>query len=293
MRNRQDSRTPLVRVVVLALLLAGLFVATAQDPVESEESYGAELGAPLTLFSVGVTAGFPSYQSVAVAASIQAQYVGLQLKASWTAVGPYVAGQLRGYVPLPVPVPVYLGAGGGVYGKNASYHFVIGTHVPLGKNLRLDVEAGAANVPLLADRAWAPHISVGASYALPVDLTAVASSAADPAGAAQSGPQEGQGVGSGRCEDSPDADAVRGAVHDTVDDWLRSAQATYGSVYRDLSYNYQIRNVSIRGSDATVTVSYSGSVVEILTGKSHRASGTATATFRWSGCRWANTGIDY
>ena len=62
--------------------------------------------------------------------------------------------------------------------------------MPLGKNLRFDLEGGVANVPVLAERGWAPHLAVGVSYAFPVDLGPASSSGAvtQPASAGAAAP---------------------------------------------------------------------------------------------------------
>lgn len=299
-----SPRTPLSHaLLVLTLLLALLGGAAAQgaeagtltqpdvadaELVDAEETAGTLEGAPNAVFAVGLSAGFPAYQTVALAASLQAQYVGVQLKGSWTPVGAFVGGQLRAYPPVPVPVPLYLGVGGGLYGSDLSYHVALGGHVPLGKNLRLDLEGGVANVPLLDERTWAPHVAVGVSYAFPVELTPIT-------GAERSGLERRSELQTvRRCAEptEPDPSLLRRAVDDTIDDWLRSAQATYGSVYSDLNYSYRVSS-SVAGDTASVSVSYRGSVREILTGVRHRASGTAKATFLWTGCGWANTGVSY
>lgn len=218
--------------------------------------------------------------------------MGLQLKGSWTEVGPYLGAQVRGYLPIPVPVPIFIGVGGGVYGDNFSYHAAVGAHVPLGKNMRFDVEGGVANVPLLAERSWAPYLAVGVSYAFPVDLSTTAR--ADEAGVSPVAPADQTSVTASCGEPrDPDCALVSSAVEATVRDWLLSAQATFGSVYTDLSYSYRVVGTSVDGNRAKATVEYSGSVTEILTGTRHSATGTASATFAWSGCRWVNTGVEY
>jgi hypothetical protein len=86
---------------------------------------------------------------------------------------------------------------------------------------------------------------------------------------------------------------LRGAVEAVINDWLATAQAAFGSVYTDLSYSYKINPASIRGNIAHVSVSYRGSVREILTGVKHSASGTASATVGWNGCGWGGGAVQY
>jgi len=284
--------------LVASVVLSLAFVAIAQGgaPSGAEDETGAPLvtvekdlgneGAP-ALFAVSLSAGFPSYQTVALAVSLQAQFVGAQLKGSWTPAGAYVGGQLRVYPPIPVPVPLYVGVGGGIYGSNASYHFALGTHVPLGKDLRLDLEGGVANVPQLDQRAWVPHLAVGVSYIFPVQLTP--STAAAPVD--RSVPTAG-GAACSAPED-PDRARIPGVIEAIVNDWILSARATYGSVYTDLHYSYSITGVQMSGNVANVTVNYSGSVREILTGTRQSASGDARVRLEWTGCGWGGRSVDY
>lgn len=247
----------------------------------------ADDGSTPGLFSVGVSGGFPSYQTVAISVALQAEFVGAQLKGSWTPAGVYLGGQLRVYPPIPVPVPLYIGVGGGVYGSNVSYHIAAGAHVPLGKNLRLDLEGGLANVPQLNDRAWAPHIAVGVSYAFPLELT--------PSSTTNERPARTETPASPSCTSpgAPDADLIPAVIGRIVDDWILSARATYGSVYTDLSYTYSLRRVLVSGNNADVTVAYSGSVTEILTGVRQKASGDAQVQLSWTGCGWGGAAVSY
>ena len=263
----------------------------AQDGTVVEGDVDAAVPA---LFSVGISGGFPSYQTVALSVSLQSSFVGLQAKGSWTAAGPFLGLQLRGYPPVPVPVPLYLGVGVGIYGPNVSYHGAVGTHVPLSRALRLDLEGGLASVPLLDGRSLAPHVAVGLSYAVPVAIE-------------QNDGDGGERIGRTIAERSRSSRAApacaeprepeRGGVGDAVDrvvkEWLDSARATYGSVYTDLNYSYSISSSSVSGTTATVSVSYRGSVREIATGRRHQASGTARAVFKWNGCAWLARDISY
>ncbi|MFA5595165.1 MAG: hypothetical protein WDA15_07795 [Trueperaceae bacterium] len=83
------------------------------------------------------------------------------------------------------------------------------------------------------------------------------------------------------------------AVEHTVNERLRSAQVTFCSAYRDRSYSYISFSSTLTGAKLAVTVTYSGSVTEILTGAQHSATGTASATYSWNGCRWVGTGVEY
>ena len=250
---------------------------------------GSEAGPPPVLGAFGVSAGFPSYQTVAGYFSAQYQYVGFQVKASYTAVGPYVALELRGYPPVPVPVPLFVGIGGGYYGGNVTYFGTLGAHVPLSLHFRLDLEGGVANVPLLAQRTWVPYLSVGVSYAFPFVPThgGYAPEAAGPLAVA--------GTPGPVCEksDKPDRGMLLQAFSGTVKGFLDSARATYGSIYTDLRYSFDITSVRISGDHGVIKIHYSGSVRAIATGKRESASGSASAIYRWNGCGWSTVSVSY
>ena len=285
---------------VLTLAFVALSMAAAQGPVDEAEEPAAEQtvnlsSAPPALFSVGISGGFPSYQTVALGVSLQSSFVGIQAKAGWTAAGPFVGLQLRGYPPVPISVPLFVGVGMGVYGPNVSYHAALGTHVPLSRALRLDIEGGVALVPLLDGRALAPHLAVGVSYAIPLEVDQVASRTERNEVGLTIAERSRNGVNAPTCSEpvAPDEAALGDVVDELVDDWIRSARATYGSVYSDLKYSYGVPSSKISGTGATVSISYRGSVKEIATGKRHSASGTATAEFRWTGCVWVGGAVSY
>lgn len=278
--------------LVVALMLAiwlGCGAAVAQEPGSgaTEVTAGGSQGVP-ALVAIGVSGGFPAYQTVALTASLQVQFVGAQIKGSWTPAGPYFALQLRAYPPLEAPVPVFIGVGAGLYGSNVSYHAAVGTHVPLGPSLRLDAEAGLASVAVLGARRWAPHVAVGLSYAVPIEFAS-----APAGGAGEAGSRAGTTAGGCPAPRPPDEDALIDAFERVLDDWLRSARATYGSVYTDLDYGYSVTSSVVTGSQGTVAISYSGSVRAIGSGTVHEAQGDAAASFRWTGCTWSNTSVDY
>lgn len=278
--------------LVLVMLTAPFAWAQGGSTSTDEASFSVD-AAPPALLAVGVSGGFPSYQTAALAVSLQAQYVGIQVKGSWTPAGPFVGVQLRGYPPVPLPVPLYVGVGAGVYGASTSWHAALGTHVPLGRATRLDVEGGVASVPLLDGRAWAPHVAVGVSYAfaLPSGRGSASAAAGDQAPDAVRDPQGAPAT----CAEAagPDEAALMNAFRLTLQRWIDSARATYGSVYTDLRYDVDVTATTLEGNDATVRLRYRGSVQEIATGQRHEAEGEASATFRWSGCAWRNTGVSY
>lgn len=250
---------------------------------------GQASGPPPALGAIGLGGGFPSFQTVAPYISIQAQYVGLQVKTSLTAVGPYFGFELRGYPPVPIAVPLFVGVGGGIYGSNTTYFATLGAHVPLSLHVRLDVEAGAANVPLLDKRTWAPYLSLGVSYAFPFTPTdtSVDFQVAAPLTIGGAPPPVCDS------EHPPSKATLVAAFHHTLANFLANARATYGSIYKDLQYSYQITSVGISGSRGRVVIHYHGSVVSIATGHKESASGTASATYVWTGCFWVTRSVNY
>lgn len=286
----QPRSQPLAVLVLVISLWCG--VATAQGAggpgsTGSETSTSVSDSVP-ALVAVGVSGGFPSYQTVALAASLQVQFVGAQVKGSWTPNGPYFALQLRAYPPLESPVPVFVGVGAGLYGRSVSYHAAVGAHVPLGVALRLDAEAGIASVPLLGTRNWAPHVTLGLSYAFPVELAP-----GGPGLAGERDPRAGAGVAACPALLEPDESSLMDAFDRLLDEWLLSARATYGSVYTDLDYSYAVTSATVAGDVGEVSISYRGSVRAIGSGTVHEADGSAEASFHWTGCTWSNTAISY
>lgn len=281
----QDICSLVTAVVFVSMLLLGFTASAASGPEQtaitgvsfSEDFTDAHIPA---VFAVGLASGFPTYQVGAITASVQMEFIGLQLKGGWTVAGPYFGAQVRGYPPLPVGVPLYVGVGGGVYGSNQQFHVVVGTHVPITENLRLDFEAGVANVPLLTERTWVPHIAAGISYAIAVDTSTMGDKASNTMGV-------GTSATVGSCEASePDVSLVPTTVNQVVADMIQSARATYGSVYTDLSYHYDIVGVDHQDQHAEVTVSFQGSVRERLSGERHSEAGLAGVALTWTGCGW-------
>lgn len=91
----------------------------------------------------------------------------------------------------------------------------------------------------------------------------------------------------------PDEGALIDAFERVLDEWLLSARATYGSVYTDLDYSYSVTSATVSGDEGTVAISFSGSVRAIGSGTVHEADGSAEARFRWTGCSWSSTSVEY
>lgn len=277
-------------IVVLAVL-AFASPSFAQELPHDEVSHDFAGEATPALFSVGLATGFPTYQAATVAIGAQMEFVGLQLKGGYTAAGAYFGAQVRGYPPFPVPVPVYFGVGGGVYGSNNSFHIAVGTHIPVTEHIRIDLEAGMANVPLLNERTWAPHIAAGVSYTIAVETGTASSGAASATGAAT---RESMPASVGSCEpEESNLTQVPSVVQATIDDMILSARATYGSTYTDLQYSYSITDVAADGDAADVTINYSGSVRNRLNGQVESASGEAGVALSWTGCHWRAGNVWY
>lgn len=260
-------------------------VVFANESLYEEVAHDFAGEATPALFSVGLATGFPTYQAATVAIGAQMEFVGVQLKGGYTAAGAYFGAQVRGYPPFPIPMPVYFGVGGGVYGSNNSFHVAVGTHIPVTEHLRIDLEAGMANVPLLNERTWAPHIAAGVSYVFAVD-TGTSSTTRTPAAVMEVGARD-SAASVGSCEPGePNLTQVPSVVQATIDDMILSARATYGSTYTDLQYSYNITDIAASGDTADVTINYSGSVRNRLGGQVESASGQAGVALSWTGCNW-------
>lgn len=283
--GRAPSRSRRPRAGALAALLAA--VATlAAAPRATAQTIEATVVRPPAAAAFGVAVGFPAYRTASVGASLQSGAAGAAVRAGWGSAGFAVGLQARAYPPVPWPVPTYVAAGADLYGGSLAPHVAVGAHVPLGERWRLDVEGGVAWPPLLDARPATPFLTLGVGYAFALEALPAASAPAPAAPAT--------GAGAARCVAGPaDPAALDAAVADTVGRFVADATATYGSVYRDLRYAVRTVERDVRGAEARVVVAYEGSVVERATGRVHEASGTAVATFRWRGCSWARTGLEY
>lgn len=275
--------------VLMAALLAGSLasVASAQDaaPVEFE---GAVERAPATLM-VGVHGGLPGYRNVGLGAALKSDQFGVALRGGWGTVGASFGAQARWYPPVPSPVPFYVGIGVDAYEGNVTPHGVLGAHVPLSRSLRLDVEGGAARASLAGTAVWAPHLSVGVSYAFTFDVDV---SATDETAAAER--SAGLGPDALRCEPGPALpERLDDAVHAAVRAFVRDGVALYGNAYRDLRYRYAIERRQFSGDEAVVDVRYSGSARAVVGGEVIEATGVAQTRFTWDGCRWRLRDLQY
>jgi len=282
------------RVAVAVLMAAWLALAVAQS-----DAAGAAVGTePAGDFVVadtvtavaafGVHVGFPAYRTAGLSATLQARFVGLAVRAGAGPGGMAFGLQGRVYPPLPIPVVTFVGAGVDLYGGRAAPHAVVGLHAPLGGRWRLEAEVGVAWTPLLDEVRVVPLLGVGVAYALPLSV-------APSVGAAVDGVDTfADAEPGGRCERGPpDLALLDAALDETVRRFVSDAVAAYGSVYRGLRYRTSIVGRAMDGDRVTVMVAYEGSAVEILTGRSVEASGTAEVDFRWDGCRWVRSGIRY
>ena len=279
------GRALLAALAVLALAC----VANAQDgaPVEVE---GAVERAPATLM-VGVHGGLPGYRNVGLGAALKADQFGVALRGGWGTVGASFGAQARWYPPLRSPAPFSVGVGIDAYEGNVTPHGVLGAHVPLARSWRLDVEGGAARASLAGTAVWAPHLSVGVSYAFTFDVDAGAGSVDEAAGAPR--PTGLDAVGT-RCEPGPARpERLDDAVHAAVRAVVRDGGALYGNAYRDLRYRYAIERRQVSGDDAVVDVRYSGSARAVVGGELVEAAGVAQVRFTWGGCSWRLRDLQY
>jgi len=265
----------LVTVLVLAAGTAASAVAQQEEPPETVPA----------LASFGVSAGFPSYQTLAASASLQSSAVGIAVRAGYgPGAGASFGATLRGYPPIPgSPVPVWIGAGAAATAGTVVPYVALGAHIPVAQRWRVDVEAGGAWSRLGLERSWVPHLVLGASYAFAVEVT--------PASATR---VRGTAGARAACTPGPaDPALLSAALRRAETSFLNDARATYGSLYRGLRYDLDVVDRDVRGDEATIELRYEGSVVEIATGTRNGASGRATVSFRWDGCGWRTTDIDY
>lgn len=278
---------------VLALVLgAGVAVASGDgvgdaDGVALHEVEGAVERSPASL-SVSLHGGLPAYRSVGLGVALRAEQFGVALRGAWGSVGVAFGAQARWYPPLPSPLPFYLGIGADTYVGSVTPHAVVGAHVPLDAHWRLDLEGGAARASLGGNVVWAPHVSVGVSYSLAFDLPDARDRGDGPSGL------EGRGTSPSACvPGDPDPEVLARDVDAAVRAFVREGVALYGNAYGDLRYRYSIVSERIDGDVAEVRIRYSGSARARLDGERVEASGTAEATFRWTGCRWRQTDLRY
>lgn len=289
-------RSVALRRLFLLLLLAAPGLSLGQDAADPtpDTSEGASEEVvedpPRGVAAFGVTAGFPAYRTMAASVSLQQQFAGLALRGGWTPwAGPFAGASLRAYPPLPVPAPTYLAAGANASRAGVAPFAAAGAHVPVSRNWRVDLEAGAAWTPLLDERQVAPYLTVGVSFATSVEI--------------REAPEYGDGATTGigasapapacEVEGPPEPAGLSGAVARTVSAFLEDARATYGSVYTGLRYDYELASTDLSGRDASVRVDYEGSVQPIAGGARQSASGMATVDFQWNGCGWRRTGLSY
>ncbi len=275
---------------ILPILLFALAPALARNQAaevltENSETEMTTITSPLGLASFGISGGWPGYQLASVHGSIQYQGFGLAVRLGPTAAGLALGASVRYYPPLALPVPLYLAVGGTLYGDSSAMSITAGGHIPISERFRIDVEAGAARVaPFGIDPHWLPAVSAGVSWIIPVELGGRP--------APELGANFGDGVPGAACGPATSA-GLESAMDRTVNSFIRSASATYAGSFTDLSYSYDITDVSVHGDSATVTITYQGSVREVLSGNRQSASGTASADFVWTGCGWRNTGLNY
>jgi hypothetical protein len=277
--------------LLISLLLAGTTLAqdeaaSAAGPLLPTVSSADADIEEVALGSFGLSAGFPGYQMIAASAGVQYRSLGVAVKGSFTAAGPYLGLAVRGYPPIPGPVPLYLGVGAGFYGESTALELTAGGHIPIAENFRLNLEAGASRVSSFGETQWLPVVSAGISYVVPFLPSEV--TPGSPGSTLRRTVS-----GSRNCGGEPDEEALVSAFSRTLQRFIANGRATYAGTYTDLNYDYRITDVAMDGNDGSVTIEYSGSVRTILGGATESAAGTASASFRWNGCSWSRTSLDY
>ena len=298
MRARRPwaPRVATVAAVVVLALASGLAVAEGDawgdaggdaDGVAPHEVEGIVERSPASL-SVSLHGGLPAYRSVGLGVALRAEQFGVALRGAWGSVGVAFGAQARWYPPVPSPLPFYLGVGADTYVGSVTPHAVVGAHVPLAAHWRLDLEGGAARASLGGTTVWSPHLSVGVSYSLAFDLPERRDEADG-----SSRPEARGGSAPACVPGDPDPSVLARDVDAAVRAFVREGVALYGNAYRDLRYRYSIVGERVDGDRAEVRIRYSGSARARLGGELVEASGTAEATFRWTGCRWRQIDLRY
>lgn len=285
-------RAPAAALALLVLALPlGAAWSQAAPPTDDAAAGGASAvtatDAVPAVGAIGVQFGFPAYRTAAVGASVQARFLGFAVRVGGGPGGVTIGLAARAYLPLPVPLPTYVAGGVDAYAGRFAPSLAVGAHVPIAERWRLDLEVGGAWTPVLDEVRLTPVVAAGVSYAVPLEL-APATAGAGPVGAS------GGARGAPACvAGPPDPGALDAALAATIARFVADAVATYGSVYRDLRYATSVERTVVDGARATIAVAYDGSVVEILTGHTISAAGTAEVDFRWDGCRWLRTALRY
>jgi hypothetical protein len=272
-------------LLVLCLLLVGQGGLAAEgDTIER----GTHEDLPrFALGSVGIAGGFPGYQLYGLRAGVQVDAVGLALRGSYTSLGPYLGLAARYYLPIPIPAPTFVSLEGGVFNQKPVVALTAGAHVPLARNVRLDLEGGVSRLEVLGEARLLPAISLGLSYTFAFEPAA---REMEREVTREAGPAPGP-----RCPEplEPDRAALRAAFSREVRNFLAEAQVVYAGTYRDLAYSYRVSRLEVEGARGVVEAEYEGSVREILGGNRVETSGTVTAEFRWDGCRWSLMSASY
>ncbi|HKI57875.1 MAG TPA: hypothetical protein VKA00_01495 [Trueperaceae bacterium] len=142
--------------------------------------------------------------------------------------------------------------------------------------------AAVGTAPALA---WAPDRAGNVS---PVPVDAGGASRGDPPATAAT------------CDAGPNAFNLAAAFGRAVRDLVARQTPRYQDGYYGLTYGYNVTAEKLSGSSGgaaavtgTVSARYRGTAYEKASGKPVSRSGTATATFQWSGCSWVPTRFQY
>lgn len=119
-----------------------------------------------------------------------------------------------------------------------------------------------------------------------------------PAGGVSPAPVDAPGATPGgpsgeACTAAPDAFNLATAFAEAVQGFVAKQRPRYQDRYYGLDYGYSITSEDVSGTDGAVTASYHGSAYAKASGKRVTLTGTAKASFRWSGCSWVTTAFSY
>lgn len=274
-------RTSLVALVLWCLIV----IAQANTP----DADGADSSANLLLAELGLGAGWPGYQLYSGTIAFQREQFGVALRASWTAVGPFLAVAGRYYLPVDF-LPTFASAGIGIFGTAPVLSVTVGLHVPLGigSPWRITLEGGAAMTILLGERRILPTVSATVGYTFFIDQSPVIDQSPLTAERYEregyERRREAESALAGCLEHRPpDSSTLGQSIAAAIERETAHARVVFpGYAISGLSYSY---DTSIDRNTAYLRGSWSATITT-PSGSSSPSSGTFEARFIWTGCSW-------
>ncbi len=270
-----------LKFLLLLSLTLVVTLALAQSEGGENAADTSEQPPRLTLGSIEFLGGWPGFRLYGLRLGAQVEQFGFALEGSYNEAGIYASLAGRYYLPIPGPVPTFVNAGAGIFVDDPVFFAGVGAHIPLGlSDFRLSIEGGASRVLVFDQPQILPYASLALGYTFIFDSQALKEEKIAERQASTEG--SGQGCVAGE----PSASALRSSFVNRLKSRIAKARTTYAGSYRDLSYSYNITDVSISGERGRVEARYQGSATEVISGKRVSASGTINASFSWTGCSW-------